>query len=140
MIIKYGSSKTKYGPGVDIELTGDEIAGAISAYLVAHDIHISGPRTITVNGDLCDFGRVYVDPSGFIISEGVKFDGRGDNTMNLESKIETQENEIANLRGLLEQWKTINQELAVESPKYPNVWIRSGQLNELVRDTNEVLK
>lgn len=66
MEIGYGKGTTEYGPGVAIELTGDEVATAIAAYLVAHNVHVSGPRTITVNGELCEKGRVYVDPSGFV--------------------------------------------------------------------------
>lgn len=75
MKIKYGNGK-KYGTGVAIDLTGDEVATAIDAYLVAHNVHVSGPRTITVNEELCDSGHIYVDPSGFVIFEGEKFDGR----------------------------------------------------------------
>jgi len=78
MNIKYGNGKTKYGPGVSIELSGDEVATAIDAWMVAHGVHVSGPRTITVNGDLCADGEIYVDPSGFVISDGVKFSGRGE--------------------------------------------------------------
>lgn len=78
MRIQYGKGKTKYGPGVDIELTGDEVAAAISAYLVAHEVHVHGPRTISVNGELCKYGNVYVDPSGFAINnEGNRLSGRG---------------------------------------------------------------
>jgi hypothetical protein len=77
MEVKYGTGATEYGPGVDIYLTGDNVAVAISAYLVAHNIHVSGPRTITVNGELCEIGNVYVDPSGFVICDGEKYDGRG---------------------------------------------------------------
>ncbi len=77
MKIRLGDGKTQYGPGVSIELTGDEVATAIDAYLVAHNVHVSGPRTITVNGNLCEEGEVYVDPSGFAIAAGKKFDGRG---------------------------------------------------------------
>ncbi len=76
-IVKHGAGKTQYGPGVSIELTGDEVATAIAAYLVAHDINISGARTITVNGELCETGHVYVDPSGFVVSEGAKISGQG---------------------------------------------------------------
>jgi hypothetical protein len=75
--VKSGGGTTKYGPGVEVTLTGDEVATAIDAFLVAHDIHVSGPRTITVNGALCVDGSVYVDPSGFVISSGKKYDGRG---------------------------------------------------------------
>jgi hypothetical protein len=77
MEIKYGEGNTEYGPGVSIELTGDEVAVAICAYLAAHEVYYQGPRTVTVNGELCQSGRVYVDPSGFVVAEGVRFDGRG---------------------------------------------------------------
>ncbi|MCP5414998.1 MAG: hypothetical protein H6961_10370 [Chromatiaceae bacterium] len=78
MKIDYGKGKTEYGPGVEIKLSGNEIARAISAYLVARGVHVNGPRTITVNGELCDYGRVYVDPSGFVINKkGEKLSGRG---------------------------------------------------------------
>ena len=60
MKVKFGKGKTKYGPGVQINLTGEEVAIAISAYLVAHQIYVSGARTITVNGELCKKGEVYV--------------------------------------------------------------------------------
>ncbi len=77
MKVKYGEGRTEFGTGVAIELTGDEVAIAIDAYLKAHRIHVSGPRTITVNGDLCEKGRIYVDPSGFVIHKGKKLDGYG---------------------------------------------------------------
>jgi hypothetical protein len=77
MYVQHGEGKTKYGPGVSITLTGDEVAVAIDAFLVAHGVHVSGPRTITVNGELCESGRVYVDPSGFVISGGEKISGDG---------------------------------------------------------------
>lgn len=79
MKIDYGCGKTQYGPGVSIELDGNEIATAIDTYLVAHNVYINGPRTITVNGELCEDGLVYVDPSGFVINKGKKFSGRGEN-------------------------------------------------------------
>ncbi len=75
MKVQYGRGKTEYGTGVQIDLSGDEVATAIDAYLVAHGIHVNGARTITVNGGLCEEGEVYVDPSGFVISDGVKFPG-----------------------------------------------------------------
>lgn len=77
MIVKQGEGRTEYGPGVSIELTGDEVARAIDAWLVALGVHVSGPRTITVNGELCKFGNVYVDPSGFVIADDVKISGQG---------------------------------------------------------------
>lgn len=78
MKIKHGKGKTEYGPGVEIQLTGNEVAIAIDAYLVAHGVYVSGPRTITVNGDLCEKGRVYVDPSGFVVTGGKRYTGRGE--------------------------------------------------------------
>lgn len=78
MIVKHGQGRTEFGPGVSVELTGDEVATAIDAWLVAHGVHVSGTRTVTVNGELCKAGNVYVDPSGFVIADGVKTSGRGD--------------------------------------------------------------
>lgn len=78
MNIKYGSGQSKYGPGVNIELDGDEVATAIYAYLVAHGVHVDGARTVTVNGELCNSGNVYVDPEGFVICEGERISGRGE--------------------------------------------------------------
>ena len=79
MDVRYGEGKTEYGPGVSIDLDGSEVAIAIDAYLVSHNIFVGGPRTITVNGELCDTGRVYVDPSGFVIDNGERMSGRGPN-------------------------------------------------------------
>lgn len=78
MEVKFGKGSTEYGPGVEINLTGDEVATAIDAYLVAAGLHVSGPRTITVNGKLCKTGRVYVDPSGSVIANGTRYTGRGE--------------------------------------------------------------
>ncbi len=78
MDISFGKGKTKYGPGVQIDLTGAEVATAIYTFLTAHGVYISGPATIRVNVELCESGEVYVDPSGFIISDGEKWSGRGE--------------------------------------------------------------
>jgi len=77
MKVKYGKGKTQYGPGVQINLTGNEVAMAIYTYLTAHRIHISGSATISVNDKLCKKGKIYVDPSGFVIAKGKKYSGRG---------------------------------------------------------------
>lgn len=63
--------------GVYVHLTGDEVATAIDAYLVARGLHVSGPRTVLVNGKLCDTGQVWVDPAGYVIHKGEKIQGRG---------------------------------------------------------------
>lgn len=76
MKVKQGSGRTKFGPGVNVDLSGSEVARAIDAYLVARGVFVSGPRTITVNGELCETGRVYVDPAGFVIRKGKKISGR----------------------------------------------------------------
>lgn len=78
MKIKHGRGTTKFGPGVDIKLTGSEVAIAIYSYLTAHDIHVSGAATITVNGKMIKRGSVYVDPSGAVVAKGVKWDGKGE--------------------------------------------------------------
>lgn len=77
MNIGYGSATSKFGPGVSIELSGDEVATAIDAWLVAHAVYIRGPRTVHVNGALCSDGLVYVDPSGIVVVDGELFSGRG---------------------------------------------------------------
>lgn len=80
MKITYGKGTSGYGPGVDIELTGEEVAIAIDAWLVGQGVHVEGPRTTTVNGELCHHGRVYVDPAGKVITpSGVSMSGRGEN-------------------------------------------------------------
>lgn len=40
MKIYHGRGKTKFGPGVQIDLTGEEVAIAIDAYLVARRVHV----------------------------------------------------------------------------------------------------
>ena len=77
MNITHGKGTTEYGPGVEITLTGDEVVTAIMAYLVAHNVVVRGPRTVSVNGQLCEHGRVYVDPSGFVVvNSDERFSGR----------------------------------------------------------------
>ena len=88
MEIKLGEGKTEFGPGVSIDLTGDEVALAIDAYLVSHGVHVDGARTIRVNGGLCEKGSIYVDPSGFVISPtGDKLPGRGDGGFTLGADV-----------------------------------------------------
>ena len=77
MQVSFGKGKTQYGTGVQIDLTGREVAMAIYAYLTAHDVHISGPATIRVNGELCEYGGVYVDPSGRVVANGEGYNGKG---------------------------------------------------------------
>lgn len=74
MEITTGRGQSKYGPGVDIDLSGDEVATAIEAYLVAHGVVVRGPRTITVNGELCERSNIYVDPSGFVVADGKRYE------------------------------------------------------------------
>ena len=77
MKIKKGKGTTEYGKGVDITLSGEEVARAIMTYLTSKGVHIYGARTITINGELCESGRIYIDPSGFCIDKkGKKWDGR----------------------------------------------------------------
>jgi hypothetical protein len=77
MIIKYGKNITEFGTGVDIILTGNEVATAIDSYLVSHNVYVEGARTARVNNELCKEGKIHVDPSGFVIAKGKKLSGRG---------------------------------------------------------------
>lgn len=77
MIIRYGKGTTEFGPGIDIELTGNEVALAIEAWLVGQDVHIRGSRTIHVNEDLIENARIYLDPSATLMARGKGFSGRG---------------------------------------------------------------
>lgn len=77
MDIKHGEGRSEFGPGVSIELTGDEVADAICTWLKAQGVTIRGPRTVTVNGLLCDVGQVYVDPCGTVMDNGEQWSGRG---------------------------------------------------------------
>lgn len=79
MQISHGKGKSIYGPGVSITLSGNELAKAIDAYLLAHGYEVSGPRTITVNGEMCDRAEVYVDSAGSAKDPaGKRWSGRGD--------------------------------------------------------------
>ena len=75
MKIQYGKGSTEFGTGVKIDLSGDEVATAIDAYLVAHNVYVSGARTIRVNGERIEDGEIYVDPSGFVVSKGERYLG-----------------------------------------------------------------
>lgn len=73
MEIKYGGGKTKYGEGVEILLSGVDVVRAIESWLVGQGVHIFGARTVTVNGELCSGGRIYVDPSGRVNTDVGEF-------------------------------------------------------------------
>jgi hypothetical protein len=79
MKITYGGDRLplRAGLGVDVELSGDEVATAVRAYLLSHGVYVQGPSTVTVNGELCREGRVYVDPVGCVLSGGHRFTPRG---------------------------------------------------------------
>jgi hypothetical protein len=77
MEISFGKGKTEHGPGVQIDLTGGEVVQAIYKYLNTHNIHIAGPLTIRVNGEPCESGSVYVDPSGAVVTNNEVYSGRG---------------------------------------------------------------
>lgn len=77
MKVKHGKGKTEYGPGVVVTLKPNEVAMAIYTYLTAHDIHIQGPATMSMRGELFGKCRIYVDPSGSVIANGEGYSGRG---------------------------------------------------------------
>ena len=76
MKIYSGGGITEFGPGVQIDLKGNEIARAIYTYLYARGVHIDGAATIRINGELCEFGEIYVDPSARVIARGKEVSGR----------------------------------------------------------------
>lgn len=76
MKIKKGEGTSKYGTGVEITLTGEEVALAIETFLTARNVHISGSRTIYVNEELCASGSVYIDSSAIVIAKGNRWDCR----------------------------------------------------------------
>jgi len=81
MNVQHGNSTLSTGPGVTICLSGEEVATAIEAYLVAHNIVADGFRTVSINGNFCGPDRgtctIHVAPAGFVITNGVKFTGSG---------------------------------------------------------------
>lgn len=74
--VSYGNA-SGCGPGVFIVLDADALASAIDLWLYSQDVIVRGPRTVRIDGRLCSNGRatVYVDPSGFVIKDGIKFNG-----------------------------------------------------------------
>ena len=77
MDISFGTGTTKYGTGVQIDLTGEEVATAIYAYLMAHNVVIDGCATIKVNDERIKDCYIYVDPSGRVIANGEGWNGKG---------------------------------------------------------------
>lgn len=59
---------TRYGPGIDITLDGNEIAEAIDQYLAARGVTVKGARTTSINEIIARdvVARIYVDPSGSV--------------------------------------------------------------------------
>jgi hypothetical protein len=78
--VAIGEGKSEYGPGVRITMDGNAVARAIDHWLHAKGIYITGARTITLDGELLldRDASVYVDPSGFVMAGGKRFNGRGE--------------------------------------------------------------
>lgn len=64
-----------FSVGPVVELTGDEVADAIAAYVAARGVNITGPRTVVVNAQLCKSGAINVDPSGFVTIDNIAIEG-----------------------------------------------------------------
>ena len=81
MKIYYGKGKTEFGPGVQIDLNSADLYYAISAYLMAKKVYISGPATFKINNDILTdtAASIYVDPSGFVRKKSKEYHGRGPN-------------------------------------------------------------
>ena len=77
MEIKIGENDLSgYGPGVVVLMTEDEVALAVTSWLVTHNVYIFGPRTVRVGGAWCG-AEVFVDPEGSAIADGKRYSGRG---------------------------------------------------------------
>jgi hypothetical protein len=79
MKIAFGEYDSQFGSGVSVTLNGNELATAVMNYLEAEcGLGLSGPRTVKVNGELCDVARVFVDPLGSVTeASGKVWSGRG---------------------------------------------------------------
>lgn len=112
MHIEHGSEKTEFGFGVVIRLTGNEVAEAIDLWLAkTGNVIVTGPRTIAVNGQLCGYGAVYVDPSGSVRTKDRVYSGRG------ESATRKYEAEYSFYRGFMKARST-------HEPKTYSEWER----------------
>ena len=72
--VQSGTGSSECGPGVEVTLSPSDVYKAIQAYLVSHDVNIFGPRTHIDLQSVC----IYVDPSGYVISNNIKFNGNGE--------------------------------------------------------------
>lgn len=68
---------SKVGDGVEVNLTGDELAMAVDLFLYSRQVLVVGPRTVKVNGQKCESAQVYVDPSGYVMDNGTRYRGNG---------------------------------------------------------------
>lgn len=77
--VSIAKGTSEYGPGVRITLDGNAVARAIDHWLHAQGIYITGSRTISLDGELLQDrdAHIYVDPSGFVMAGGKRFNGRG---------------------------------------------------------------
>jgi hypothetical protein len=60
MNIKYGNTQSKRGHSIIIELDGAEVAEAIDAWIIGRGVYVSGERAVTVNGEICHTGQIYI--------------------------------------------------------------------------------
>jgi hypothetical protein len=103
MDIQTGRGKTEFGPGVDISLSGDEVATAIDAWLVAQGVCVCGPRTVTVNGELCETGHIYVDPSGSVVYRGDRYRGDRECAIDLNAAFDQFDQNLSEARKLCQE-------------------------------------
>ncbi len=76
MKIKKGKGTSEFGKGVEIKLSAKDVCLAIEAYLVTKNIHYSGSRTMTINGELIKKGSVYIDPAATLVAKNKGWDCR----------------------------------------------------------------
>jgi len=92
MEISLGNGKTKYGTGVQIDLTGEDLTNAIYQYLEKNDVYVDGAATIRVDGELCRdiTAGMYVDPSANVTHLNKRYLGSG-KVIDIEEKMTSNE-------------------------------------------------
>jgi len=80
--IEHGPLGGTSGPGVVLSLDNNALACAVDLFLASQGFVVMGPRTVHIAVSAMTTEpqvkvEVYVDPSGFVIARGKRWDGQG---------------------------------------------------------------